>query len=250
MTRKMDLDFSDKISLVTGASRGIGLRIAQDLANRGSKLIVTATSEKSKSKLQKLLGADIIFIPVDFLLEKSTEDFFNKLNEINKIDICINNAGITRHNHTFDATENEWDSTHKVNIRAPFLVSKAVAKKMKENSYGRIVNISSIWGHHTRLDRAAYSSSKYGLRGLTSSMAVDLAKHNILVNAVSPGITKTDMVTSIYSKEILQNFAAKIPLGRLATAKDISNVVLFLSSSFNTYITGQSILADGGYTIV
>jgi 3-oxoacyl-[acyl-carrier protein] reductase len=244
------LNFENQVILVTGASRGIGKQIALDFLDCGAKLIVTATHENKKAALINQLGSDICFIPVDFSSITSTQNFLKKITEVEKIDVCINNAGLSRHQPIEKITIEDWNITHDVNLKAPFLLIQAMATIMKKHHYGRIINISSIWGHITTSERMAYASTKFGLRGLTISAAAELAQHNILVNAVSPGITLTDMVKKNFSAEKLQSLATSIPLGRLAEKTEISTLVLFLSSNLNTYITGQCIIIDGGYSIL
>ena len=142
---------------------------------------------------------------------------------------------------------NDWDDIINVNLRAPFVLSQEVARLMKKNGYGRIVNIASIFGVISREKRAVYTSSKSGLIGLTKSVAVELAPYNILVNCVSPGFVLTDLTKSILTGLEIEDLESRIPLKRLAAPEDISNVVIFLSSNLNTYISGQNIIVDGGY---
>ncbi len=246
----MEIEFSGQTVLVTGASRGIGAQIAGDLAKNGASLIVTATDSSSKDSLMKRYGASTRFFAVDFRESQSTGRFLDSLKQLERIDVCVNNAATSRHATIEGTTEEDWDVTSEVNLKAPFLVSKAVAEVMKRNNYGRIVNISSIWGHVTMKGRSAYTAAKFGLRGLTLSSAVDLASYGILVNAVSPGFTLTDMVRKNYSAEQLKSVVDRVPLGRAAEPEDISRAVLFLASRLNTFTTGQCLVVDGGYSIV
>lgn len=161
----------------------------------------------------------------------------------------VNNAGLTRHGPLENVTEEAWDATNDVNLKAPFFVSQAAAEIMKRDGYGRIVNVSSIWGHVTMAERSIYTATKHGLRGLSISYALELARFNVLVNVVSPGFTLTNMVRKNDSEQQLEEVASRIPVGRLATAEDISRAILFLASDLNSYITGQALLVDGGYSI-
>lgn len=245
----MNLDFRGKTALVTGASRGIGHRIATDLAACGAKLIVTSTTPDPKARLVQELGPDTRHVAVDFADGASTSDFLAFVRTLPELHVCVNNAGATRHGPLEDASEEDWDLTADVNLKAPFFVSQAAAEVMQRGGYGRIVNITSIWAHMTMAGRSIYTATKFGLRGLTLSFALELARANVLVNVVAPGFTLTDMVRRNYSKEQLAELESRIPVGRLATVEDISRAVLFLASDLNSYITGQSLVVDGGYGI-
>ena len=137
-----------------------------------------------------------------------------------------------------------------VNLRVPFLIMRQVSKLMKKNGYGRIVNISSIWGVISREQRSIYSSSKFGIRGMTVAAANELARYNVLVNSVAPGFVLTDMTRTILGEKQMQELAEQVPAKRLATPEDISWPILFLASPFNTYIVGQNIVVDGGFVNV
>ncbi len=245
----MKLDFTGKTALVTGASRGIGHQVARDLAECGARLIVTSTHASDAGALVRALGSDVRHIAVDFARSESRRQFLVELRSLPVLHVCINNAGATRHGPSELATEEDWDTTHDVNLKAPFFVSQAVAEVMKRGDYGRIVNISSIWGHISMAGRSVYAASKFGLRGMSVTYALELARFNVLVNVVSPGFTLTDMVRQNYSEEHLREIAARIPVGRLGNVEDVSRAVLFLASDLNSYITGKSLVVDGGYTV-
>ncbi len=246
----MTFDFSDQVVLVTGASRGIGEQMAYDFAECGAQLIVTSTNSDDREELVERFGVSTSFYPVDFTDRASTNAFLDQLRSIERIDVCVNNAGTTRHGPLDTASPDDWDVTTNVNLRAPFFVTQAVANSMKRHGYGRIINISSIWGHIAMPTRSVYAATKFGVRGIALATAAELAPFNILVNTVSPGFTLTDMVRQNYSEAELKEVAARIPLARLAEPGEISKAVLFLASKLNTYITGQSLLVDGGYSIV
>ena len=137
----------------------------------------------------------------------------------------------------------------KVNVKAPFIISKHVMEDMKKNNWGRIINISSIWGTKSIEKRTSYTTSKAALIGMTKTFAIEGAKHNILVNSVSPGFTNTELTSKILSKKDRKELINKVPLKRMAKPKEIANIVAFLCSNLNTYITGQNIIVDGGFTI-
>ena len=137
-----------------------------------------------------------------------------------------------------------------VNVKAPFIISQAVCKKMKKNQYGRVVNISSIFGHCTKEKRSCYTTSKFALAGMTKTFAVEMAPHKVLVNSVAPGFTMTELTKNILGKDGMKQIALEVPMRRLAHPSEISRVVLFLASEFNTYLTGQNIIVDGGFVNV
>ena len=246
----MNLDFSGQTALVTGASRGIGEAIARDLASCGAELVVTSTKPTDRDDLSSRFGVPTRFFDVDFADEQRTAAFLAEIGKLERVDVCVNNAGTSRHKALADVTPGDWDVTNSVNLRAPFFVTKAVAELMKRKKYGRIVNISSIWGHIGRTTRSVYGATKYGLRGVSIGAAVDLAPWNILVNTVSPGFTLTDMARQNYTQEEREKLEALVPLGRMGQPEEVAKAVLFLASNLNTYITGQSLVVDGGYSII
>jgi 3-oxoacyl-[acyl-carrier protein] reductase len=244
----MDLTFKNKTVLITGATRGIGKQIASDFEELGANLILTSRSANKIYRMNQKLNAHE-YHSVDFTNDLSMKKFLVVLNEIEKVDICINNAGINEITPFFETQETDWNNIMDVNLKAPFIVSQKVAEKMKKQKWGRIINIASIFGVISRDNRVVYSTSKSGLIGLTRAMAIDLAPYNILVNSISAGFVDTDMTRTMLSATEIKELEKKIPLGRLATAKDISKVVVFLASDMNSYITGQNLIADGGYVI-
>ena len=167
-----------------------------------------------------------------------------------KIDGLVNNAGINKLNFINKANNNDWDEMISVNLTAPFKLLSAVSNKMINNKYGRIVNISSIFGIVSKEKRSVYSATKFGINGLTVGASNDLARNNILINTVSPGFVLTDLTKKNLSKKEMMNLKNQIPIKRLAEPKDISSVVVFLLSNLNQYLTGQNIVVDGGFTNV
>ena len=249
----MKIDFTDQVVLITGATRGIGKQIADDLYKSGAKLMLTGTNKEQIVRLNENLDdyeGRKYYYCVDFLDAESTNLFIEKVSTLDRIDVCINNAGINRVNYVEQTSTKDWDDIISVNLKAPFMIIREVSKIMKKNRYGRIINISSIYGHISKEKRSAYSSSKFGIRGLTVSSSIELARYNILVNAVSPGFVLTDLTKTILSDKEMKELSAQIPMGRLAKPNDISSVILFLASPLNTYITGQNIIVDGGFVNV
>jgi NAD(P)-dependent dehydrogenase (short-subunit alcohol dehydrogenase family) len=245
------IHFENKVVLITGATRGIGEQLAHDFEKLGAALILTGTKLRQISALNKSLmknpGRNIKYYCVDFSNEDSLLEFTGELRGYPRIDVCVNNAGINRINYIYDTSLTDWNDIINVNLRAPFLICREVSQLMKKNGYGRIINITSIFGSIGKEKRSIYSSSKSGLIGLTRSVAIDLAPYNILVNCVSPGFVLTDLTKQVLTESEIEHFASAIPLGRLATPEDISKVVVFLASDLNTYISGQNIIVDGGY---
>jgi 3-oxoacyl-[acyl-carrier protein] reductase len=249
----MELNFDKKTVLITGATRGIGAQLAADFEALGASLILTGTEQKKVDALNKQMQKqkkDITYYAVDFSQKPSLSAFLKSLKNYKKIDVCINNAGINRINYFYETKETDLDDILNVNLRAPFLICREVSSIMKKNKYGRIVNISSIFGVISREKRSIYSTTKSGIIGMTKSMALDLAPYNVLANCVSPGFVSTDLTKSILSEKELKELEKNIPMHRLATTKDISNVVVFLASNLNTYICGQNIIVDGGYVSI
>ena len=243
---QVKIDYENQTVLITGATRGIGLQVANELRELGANLILTGTN---KDEIQSLNKDKKEYYHVNFLDDKSTDDFINKISEM-KIDVLINNAGINKINLVGEIDNEDWDNILKVNLTAPFLVMKEVSKNMVKNKYGKIINISSIWGIRGKEKRVCYSTSKSGLVGLTLSSAAELAKHNVLINSISPGFTLTDLTKQILGEEGMSELSQQIPIGRLAETSEISKVILFVASKLNTYVSGQNIVVDGGFTNV
>ena len=238
----MKIDFKYQNVLITGGTRGIGQQIAQDMATLGASVTITGTKKRYESN-------GIKCIPVNFLDNTSTENFIKEISE-QTFDVCINNAGINKIDPLCEVKEQDWNDIMKVNLTAPFLIQQAVCKNMLKQNYGKIVNISSIWGTVSIPHRASYSASKFGLRGLTAASAAELAQHNILINTVSPGFTLTDLTKQILGEQGIEDLTKQIPMRRMAEVDEISRVVLFMCSKLNTYISGQNIIVDGGFVNV
>jgi len=244
-SNKNTFDFSGKTALVTGGTRGIGKSIAEELIRCGCSVIYTGRSEKPEAASAGLNR----YIQVDFADKSSVERFLTEIESIPKIDILVNNAGINIIEPVDEIKDENWEKILNVNLTAAMLVMRQVSRKMKAAGQGRILNISSIFGVISRAKRNSYSASKAGLIGLTKASALDLAPYNVLVNALCPGFTATELTASTLSKQEMDELSKEVPLGRFATPQEIARSALFLCSEYNTYITGQVIIVDGGYSI-
>ena len=247
----LGIDLQGKTALVTGATKGIGKAIAEALHSSGADLILTGTQADEIHRLNSTVSKEIPNIQytcVDFSDEELTLDFLELINCHKKIDICVNNAGVNRVSDFVDTSDGDFDWINQVNLRGPYRTLRALAPKMIDHKYGRIVNIASIWSVVTRSGRSLYTTSKNALVGMTKTLAVELAPHNVLVNAVSPGFTLTELTRQTNTAEELEAIKRKIPLQRMATPNEIATLVAFLCSDLNSYCTGQNIIVDGGYT--
>jgi 3-oxoacyl-[acyl-carrier protein] reductase len=242
VSTQMKIDFQNKRVLVTGGTRGIGRQIAEDMLELGAGVTITGRSPEVDF-------AGVEYMQVDFLDDNDTNRFIQEISN-RTYDVCVNNAGINKIDSFCDVEREDWDNIMKVNLTAPFLVQQAVAANMIEQGYGKIVNISSIWGSISIAKRACYSTSKFGLRGLTLASAAELAQFNVLVNTVSPGFTLTDLTRQVLGPEKMQEISQNIPMGRMAEPEEISKTVLFVASELNSYISGQNIIVDGGFVNV
>ena len=240
----MKLDFKNKIVLVTGGEGGLGKAICNNFLQLGAKVIATTTKRKLENKKTKKK----IYMYLDFNNKNSIQNFLNNLKKIKKIDILINNAGINQLSPINEINERYLEEIYKVNLRGPILMTKQISKIMIKKKSGKIINISSIFGMVGKSGRSLYSVTKFGLIGLTKSTALDLARYNILVNSVSPGVINTGLTKKILNSKEAKKIKKEIPLNKLGEATDVSNLVCFLCSNLNSYITGQNFIIDGGYT--
>jgi 3-oxoacyl-[acyl-carrier protein] reductase len=248
----LGIDLKEKTALITGATQGIGKSVADIFQKAGANLILTGTKvaeiETLNSENSKRGISNIRYLQLDLANAESTRLFLADLEEYAQIDICVNNAGINIVSDFAGTTEHDFDLINQINLRGPYKLLKAVTPRMVKNHYGRIVNVASIWSVVTRKGRSLYTTSKNGLVGLTKTLAVEFALQNVLVNAVSPGFTLTDLTQRTNSKAELDLICSNIPIGRMADPDEIANLIVYLCSDLNTYITGQNITIDGGYT--
>jgi len=242
----MNIDFTNKTVLVTGGTRGIGASIVRHFENLNAEVIATGAN---KDQLHKSINRRVKYHYLDLKNEKSISDFIEYISQRKKIDVLINNAGMNKIDPIEKIKDEDWNNIYSINLYGPFVLTREISKIMKKNKYGRIVNIASIFGVISREKRAAYSSTKSGLIGLTKATAHDLAKDNILVNSISPGFIDTELTKNILGEKSMKEISSSIPLKRLGDPDEIAKLVLFLTSDQNTYITGENIIIDGGYTI-
>jgi NAD(P)-dependent dehydrogenase (short-subunit alcohol dehydrogenase family) len=230
-------------AVVTGATRGIGFAIAERLIKDGIEVIATGTKKDAKYPV----GA--IYYPVDFLNDESMISFIDFLKD-QKIDILVNNAGINKISKFASINIEDFDQILRVNLRTPFQLCQAVIPYMIENNWGRIVNLTSIFGNITKEYRASYSSSKFGLDGMTAALSAEVSESGILANSVGPGFIDTDLTRSVLGSKGISEIQKSIPMNRLGQVDEVASLVSWLVSEENTYISGQNLMIDGGFSRV
>lgn len=243
------MTLKDKTAIITGAGRGIGREIALALAASGANIVLVDIDEKTLEETAKEIsarGVKTLYLKADVSNFSETEKLADHVIEkFGAIDILVNNAGITRDNLIMRMKEEEWDKVLAINLKGTFNFTKAVSRYMLKQRSGKIVNIASIIGIGGNAGQANYAASKAGVIAFTKSTAKEFASRNINVNAIAPGFIQTAM-TDALKDDIRKQMAERIPLGRLGAAVDVANAVLFLVSDASNYITGQTIVVDGG----
>ena len=245
-----------KTAIVTGAARGIGEGIALKFAEHGANVAFTYVSDSSAERA-KALEDKLTAMGVKAKAYQSNagdyaacESFVNDvLKEFGAVDICVNNAGISKDNLLLRMTPGQWNEVIQVNLNSVFNMTKQVIKPMMKARSGSIINMSSIIGEMGNAGQSSYAASKAGVIGFTKSVAKELGSRNIRCNAIAPGFVETDMTSYLKDGEGAEKYKAGIPLGRFASTEDIANVTLFLASDLSSYITGQVISACGGLNI-
>lgn len=243
----------DKVALITGGARGIGKAIALLFAREGSDIVVgDVNMEEAAKTVQEIeaLGRKALALSLDVTDYAKVTEALNKiLDKFDKVDILVNNAGITKDRLLLRMSEPDWDAVLNVNLKGTFNCTRAVSRLMIKQRYGKIINIASIIGIIGNAGQANYSASKAGIIALTKTAAKELGSRNINVNAVAPGFIQTEM-TARLPEDLKQKMLGAIPLGKLGIPGDVACACLFLASEESNYITGQTIVVDGGMVMV
>lgn len=241
MTGTASGPLNGRTAVVTGATRGIGRAIAERLQAQGAQVFGTGTSPAGD------LPEGCEYLPANFLDEKSMAAFAGRLAELAP-DILINNAGINELSPFAEIDPESFARVQRVNVTAPMLICRAALPGMRARGWGRIVNITSIWSVVVRAGRAPYAASKHALIGLTAALSAEAAKDGVLANCVAPGFIATELTRSNMSDADIAAVSAQVPVGRLGQPEEVAALVAWLAGPENTYVTGQNILCDGGFT--
>jgi len=244
--------FEGKVALVTGAGRGLGRAIAVKLAENGANVVindVNVDDARETAQMIQKLGKKALISSSSVTDRPALEkDFKEIVTLFERLDILINNAGITKDSLFLKMRQEQWAQVIDVNLTGVFNCAQLAATLMKEKQYGKIVNLSSIAGQMGNLGQANYAATKAGVIGLTKTLAKELARYNINVNAIAPGIIRTPM-TDVIPEKVMTGMLNQIPLGKIGEAEDIANLVKFLVSEDSQYITGQVIACNGGWYV-
>jgi len=247
----VEINLKEKVALITGGTRGIGKSIVDQFLLAGANVLATGTNPETIEKLNRENeNPSLKYLQLNLNDSENVKSFIKNTLTSESVDILINNAGINIVADAAEISDDDFQKIQEINVHGPFLIAQAFGKKMIEKKWGRIVNISSIWGVVTRPGRLSYSVSKMALLGINKTLAVEWAKYNVLVNAVSPGFTLTELTKTTNTEEELNIIKDKIPQNRLALPEEIAKGVLFLSSNLNSYVVGQNLIIDGGYTAI
>ena len=246
----------NKVVIITGAARGIGESIAIKLAEHGAHVAFTFVSDSSAEKAKSLESRIAGFGSKTKAYQSNAGNFADcervvndVLKEFGSVDVCVNNAGISKDNLLLRLTPEQWDEVMSINLKSVFNMTKQVIKPMMKARKGSIVNMSSIIGVRGNAGQSSYAASKAGIIGFTKSVAHELGSRNIRCNAIAPGFIETDMTDFLKNGEVSKAFLDKIPLGRFGSAEEVADTTLFLASDMSSYITGQVISACGGLNI-
>jgi 3-oxoacyl-[acyl-carrier protein] reductase len=247
------MTLKDKVAIITGASRGIGRRIAEVFADNGASIVINYLQADNEAQMvmesiYSHTGIKALVVKADISTSSGVSSLVDAvMQHFGHVDILVNNAGMTIRGSLFDITEEKWDRVLDVNLKGPFLCSKAVAERMLKEKQGVIINIASIRGLTGSSSSLHYAVAKAGVIALTKSLALELAPH-IRVNAIAPGYTHTELHAHL-SQEEIRRIESTIPLKRFGMVDDIANAALFLASDQSSYITGETIVVSGGLVI-
>lgn len=246
----MDL-LKGKVAIVTGGSRGIGEAIAKKFASNGADIAFTYVSSEERAKAVedelKALGVRAKAFKSDAASVTDTETLVNSvMEEFGRLDICVNNAGISKDNLLLRMGEEQWSKVIQTNLNSVFNMTKNVIKPMMKARTGSIINMSSIIGIRGNAGQSSYAASKAGIIGFTKSIAAEVGSRNIRCNAIAPGFIETDMTQYLKEGDAAKSYLSRIPLGRFGSPEEVANVALFLASDLSSYITGQVVCTCGG----
>ena len=244
-------DLTGKTAIITGASSGLGKHFAKTLASAGANLVICARRVKNLEQLKQEIKAEVLVLPLDVTSEESVLNFFSEVrNSIGSADILINNAGTSDPKKFKDLDEESWNYVLETNLNGAYRVAKNFTDALLEDKKsGSIVNIASILGLRVGINLTSYATAKAGLVQLTKSMALELARSNIRVNAIAPGYILTEINDDFFATEEGQSYIRNIPMNRLGLESDLDGILLLLSSEASSFMTGSIIPVDGGHLI-
>jgi NAD(P)-dependent dehydrogenase (short-subunit alcohol dehydrogenase family) len=250
-------DLKGKVAIVTGASSGLGVQYSECLADKGANLVIVARrTDKLEANARKLeeKGVQVLAIQCDVTNENEVEEAVRKtIEKFGKIDILVNNAGLGAVTPLEETTRDEWDKVMDVNVTGVFLFTKHVITHMKKANYGKIINISSMFGliGNTAITTAAYHASKGAVDNLTNALAGEFSKYGITTNAIGPGFFESEMTEDVINDDEFKEFVkSRCPMGRTGREGELNGAMLFLASDASSYVSGQTIYVDGGWTSV
>ncbi len=247
------MKLKDKVAIITGARRGIGFGVAQEMAKEGAKIVISDIDQKECENacktLTKKYHTKTLAVKCDVSKKEEVENLINQtIKKFKRIDILVNNAGIVKFGPLIGKTEEDWDLTLDINLKGVFLCTQAAAKHMIKQKSGKIISIASIAGFVGFDNISDYCASKGGIVTMTKEFALELAPHNINVNAIAPGIIQTKMTKSMLEdKKTKESLLAQTPLGRVGTPEDIGKAAVFLASNDSSFVTGHTLVVDGGW---